>query len=855
MYSLNSDYIKKQSIAANQGKRTPEQPDLVSHVLTDLDLAKEAVHKDNNAKCEDVGAAKIATDLVQQNPGARLCVEEGAAKYATDLVQQNPREKLQVEEFIVQVAKKPEVETARIKRPLTPETAGAMSDDKHDERPTGGQTRKLLVTEVHSDETRSHVGDHSIEFAGVKKTGMDYKSYTSGQNIISHMRSRITGWIDNMAHNEEGAYVLTTDFSVVTAGVIPRRGRISTASAPFFAAGAPIRRHIIDWGYREPILEMSDSDGAEFIRGAAVDGKRLATLLNCGPLFPARSIDKLAPLVQQRRVKYNNASFYAVGWLLSFQLHDMEVFRNPHAWAAPIEGAVVSRTTQVAENQIDVLVQQFNQDLADNRIFLDGKDFSPQELALIRQVACGLPRLTAAVGGATHLVQYIHVGVMRLAVYTTTALVIPDLIPAQWTDTRVMLLMKKMSTVLGEEEAWMQGFIRASMILRGRVVQWGPIGERVRRWMPASLELSGTYWPVPGGTNPLWAWAGVNPRRTANAGYMSEINALTTLNEIEATWVAHAIGALVSAGITTMCLLCNLTTTQFNEYMDANVHSDASGLLATLRRARLDDDSRTIACPLLLRAAVNWIGCFSGMCLDWENISSHSYNRTDVDDIRPVQAHMAWDALDPGVPRIGSVLGVAFMLDVLPDCWGIAGPPVVADFSKDMVTGILGSYWSAHIGCSDYQAAASSAAPYKYIPYGAMAVGVIRQQSNIRAQWHLEVKQLFTILAQGKVETGPVVNPVVPAAWVNTLQVAEPGTILTYEWATRTVHALELGPGVIGPDLIHTLIMTQKMTYVNAGVVVGRVATSRNMDVTLAGLESLAISGEAQRESEPRAEN
>jgi hypothetical protein len=599
-------------------------------------------------------------------------------------------------------------------------------------------------------------------------------------------------------------------------------------------------------GGREIVYRLKDSEAADLIHNDTVDARRLAGVMNIGPAFPTPVIERLAPLLLQRREKINNASLYGLGWLVVHQLHALEVLDIAPVFRGVGNAAVVTRETAVNAPQHAGLINNFEQDLATGRIFIDGRCFTLAELAFISVLASGGPIVTSPAGQRRSVLQYVTTAMIPMAVYHNDALRIPALAAARWTSVRVEVLMRKLATHLDEEEAWLQGYMRACTVVRGVHTVWAAEAEgdaapvMTRRWVNSLLEISGTSWPLPGGTNPMWQWAGIKPIFVKNIGSAEEIAALGSMSVHESVSTAHIIGQLLSTGVTNVFIKLNITTDILTDRFWGVLNSDAMELMRTLLASKSNEAPSLVDCPMLIRAAANWVSDYSGMSIDWSHFTTVVWNNRDsaADDMAPEGIRM-WTLLAAGAPRIGSVLCTGFLLDSFPDIWCVLAPNVTADTGEDIVHGVAPRYWSAAMGEDLYGSYASSNAAYAYVTYGATLLGVLRQQLEIDDNWPVQVRQFNQVMRQGRTAPGARVDPVVPVEWIDVLGVVQPGTLQTYDWGNRAVLAPEMTEDVLGNGTFQFLANFGSCHYYNAGVRQCRPIANRRINVTMSGLASL----------------
>lgn len=688
-----------------------------------------------------------------------------------------------------------------------------------------------------------HMGNHSVTGQGVLSFAPDWNENKAAQNVIGFISRNLPAWGANIATDAAtAALTIRTRYAIQSMGIQPRNGVVEATTPRTIAADWQLEPIVLNFtGGREIIYRLKDSDAADLIHNEAVDARRLAGVMNIGPHFPIPVIDRIAPLLLQRREKINNASMYGLGWLAVHQLHALELLNVAPVYRAVLADAMVLRNTIVAAgDQQAALINHFETDLAVGRIFIDGRGFTLDELAFLARIASGGPLITSPAAARRSVLQYVETAQIPMAVYTQDVIVIPALVPAAWSSVRVEVLMRKLANHLDETDAWLQGYMRACTIVRGVATEWHDEAEPpvvTRRWVNALFEICGTAWPLPGGTNPMWQWAGIKPVFVKNQGNEQEIAVLGSMTVHESVTAAHVIGQLMSTGITTLFIKLNLTTVQFNSRYFGLLASDGGELLRTLLMSRLGAEASEADCPLMIRAGVNWVSEFSGMSIDWTNFSSVVWNNRDTAaDAEAAAAARMWTLLPPGSPRIGSVLAVGFLLDAYPDVWCMLGPAITVNTAEDIVHGELPRYWSAALGDNTYAANASSVAPYQYVTYGATLLGALRQQLGVEANWPVQMRRFNQVIRAGAMAPGARGPPLVPIEWVPNLGVAQPGTFQTYDWGNRTVLAPEMTEDVLGENVFSYVADNGQMTYHNAGVRATRPLANRRLDATLAGL-------------------
>lgn len=691
----------------------------------------------------------------------------------------------------------------------------------------------------------THIGNHSVETTGVKEFDLDFGVNSAAQNVISQIGTQLTGWGQNLVILPDTAAVqIRTRFSIPTLQLGTRSAWVGQEDVRTIAADLQITPYQVNYtGDREVLYRMQDSDAADLIHGTTVDARKLAGNMNNGPYFPPAAVERIAPVLLQRREKINNASLYGLGWLLVHQLQALEALEIQGNYRLPVNNAMVVRNTQVQPNQIGDLVNNFSSDIGTGRMFLDGKYFTLEELSMLRVIASGLPLVTSPDGARRSILQFTASAIIPFGVYFNDVQVIPDVIPGNWNSQRIAVLMRKLATHLEDDEAWVQGYMRAAAIISGAASVWVNEADppvATRRWIDSMLQIGGTAWPMPGGTNPMWQWAGITPQFATDPAVKAEAQALSGMTVLEAVRTAHVIGHLIAAGITSVLIKLNLTTIEFNLRYFGQLGGDAATILGALVECRTEEEASAKHCPLLVRSGINWISEFSGINVNWGHYSSATWNNHDTPGDPVDAAARMWRCLAAGVPKIANPMVVAFLMDALPVEWGLCGAPVTVDLSNDIVQDEHGRYWSAELGDDRYEAAASSEAPYGFISYGSMALGALRQQHNIAVDWPVQMRRLHTHTRKGRAVQGVRGDPRVVVRWMPVLLVAEPGTILTYDWEHRVVLAPEMTDDVLGVNCFGYAVTTPKMVYQNAGLVVNKAASTRKIMLGMGGLRLLS---------------
>lgn len=687
-----------------------------------------------------------------------------------------------------------------------------------------------------------HIGNKSITGHGVLPVLLEYVDAAPGQNTVRYLANNLEGWRENVSINDIGDVRIATRYSVTTTSTALRSHEIGAHGTRLVGPDVEIQPIVINFtGGKEILLTMHDSNAADFIRGETVDARRLSSSMNTGPYFPNRVVERMAPLMRSSRSKVNNAAFYALGWLAVHQLHTLETANIQYVYRAPVVGALTLRATDVGIEQQDALYNHFLADLGRQKIFLNGADFSAADLAFLARLASGFPLITSAAGQRRCVLQYVQSPQVYLTVYSNEVRQLPAIVAANWNSRNVNVLMRKVATLLGDEYAWLQGYMRSATIIRGIMTERQNAADPpvvTRRWVNALLEICGTAWPIPGGTNPMWRWAGVEPVYSTEPHITSEVVALGSMTSHDAVLASHILGQLISSMVTTCFILFNITTVELNTRFHGEAVHDQTEFLRTLMSPTTPYDTLPERCPVLVRAAANLIGDYTGMNVDWRMFSSTVWNNNDAPaDPADVEISM-WRLLAAGAPRISSVLCVGFLTDVLPDLWNMLGPPITMDVSDDLAQGADGRCWSAQQGDMLYHQRANSKTPYIMVPYGAVVLGALRQQVAAMPDWVVPMRELKTARRGKYALPGDLRAAPVPMEWVPVLNIAEPGTAVSYTYPDRVVLAPEMTEAVFGAALFAYMSDNKGMTLGNAGITISRVPVARDIE---AGFQGLAV--------------
>lgn len=212
--------------------------------------------------------------------------------------------------------------------------------------------------------------------------------------------------------------------------------------------------------------------GAEsvyILRNGAIDAKKLAATMNRGPAIDPQVVNSIAHLLKESGTVYNNSGFYAKGWLLMWHLLDLNSQQIAWEWLdLPNGNYYAERNTlpNLAAGRT-ACVEQFTRDIIDHALIFDAIILSPQERAILQQIAAPFPRVRVA----DDVLRPPTLNTIIPAVYTRvySGGNIGE-IPAinELAGSEIFALMGKIAMRNKEADQMIQGLIRAAIVYHGR---------------------------------------------------------------------------------------------------------------------------------------------------------------------------------------------------------------------------------------------------------------------------------------------------------------------------------------------------------------------------------------------------
>lgn len=638
-----------------------------------------------------------------------------------------------------------------------------------------------------------HDAKHCIFASACKDTELRNDASALGQNMLLYIDQNVLKQAGVCAIDPgNGAISFSTVFTSTRAAQARNvSGSFDLVFPGTFPQREVINAFIIEWSRPLLVNESNVIGDATLAASGMIKSReaaeRIAIDLNVAPNIA----NILCHDIPVSGVRYDNSGFYMIGFLIWFQLQTLE---DSEAAGAVWAFRAINLQLQAFRNYNDPNAQQTlenirNDDLLGALVF-NSDNLTDRDILVICNISSGLPRIDTVGAHDRAPQQYFRGGEIPVRFYSRAPVNRPGDVALSAND--IWATLARLAEFRGERAEYTAGYMRASLLSHGGTATSGPAGHRQLHWTASTLEMDRYVCPRPHDTLILWRWLSLmqllpNPMDE----YISSQEYSVVRNCQDGR--RRLLGAAVAGLYTTMASHAlnqvNFWGAEMNAWMSQRP-TEATAILNGLLIPAAGASNYTFQ-AIVLTQIKEWTGAVASI---YAVANPYFGTRHDHEDLQLARSHYV--SLGAGVPRLGDLPSMAFLMPELPREWGLFSQKVSWDMTAEIMTGqaISAAYHGIYLRYGDkrYHPGSSADAINKcslYVSYGILAINCIFQATDSRD--HPNVS--FEYINRGLDATLGPHAPVTPRdrqpEFHEELQVVIPGTLKTYQWGENFIMA------------------------------------------------------------------
>ncbi|KAI0987856.1 hypothetical protein GJ496_000806 [Pomphorhynchus laevis] len=438
-----------------------------------------------------------------------------------------------------------------------------------------------------------------------------------------------------------------------------------------------VGNYIVEFrGSRNPGSSLADCF-SRYYREQMVENSLVSSDLLTTLGITWRLSQSLVPIITMGSTASNNVSFYAVGWIL--YIHRLFFLTTDQL---PIAVAIANDHMQwvdiSVEDNIQGVSSRITEAVAAQRLVILADDFTVSELAVLRLIANGLPRLaTNADSASVILLDELHTPVIPiLALGRGSAPEYPADVP---TALEIALTIIRLSRILYDGADCYAGLIRASATafrFRGR-------GDH-RAYIDGFLQHRRSTWIMPSFRNPLVSWFGLANSNT-NAPYDNDLASFIGNKAEDQVRMLLVTCCTISVCASTVLHRWSISSSVLQHYYNGTGDTDLGTAINFLHR-RLIVGINADCCNFMTLTAL----LLDDIC--YENLPAISFglvswNGSMTNRVAPLDDHSAWvGGWSRSIPYPVPPAAVLYIFKVYPSIWGYLRSPVTFTAGYEMVS-------------------------------------------------------------------------------------------------------------------------------------------------------------------------
>lgn len=668
-----------------------------------------------------------------------------------------------------------------------------------------------------ADLFREEWGNHTVKAQSVIDVQLHREEVDVTQNVCTRARLKLQQVGDHVVYHHQ-AWHLATNVAGPP-GDRPVNGRPSSEFLRFVPAVHIVSEfHIMETA---PIVlgEVDVQDCPHLMMDGVLQYKKAVDALRASidGLSPQMADSLAAHLLDVGQV-FDNSTFFTMAYMMFFILYDFEMQGvAPVRPDAGMEDVFTFCNLAAGQQTFAEQTQVFTQIIGTQRVTFDYPRMSPADINLLRLIARGPISIVAPqAAGVRHIAQTMRRVVLDISFLTRVQNVeLPEF--AMPSAGQALASIKKMAVLMGSHDSMVKGFVRASLLLTGNMAQLLQAPPAVNRWVNGLLEIERTAMPAVRTPNLLWAnLPGGLPPFDRTSAFVDDYATLASSSPVTTARISVVVASWVSLAFSTLLNHFNLTGRELTSMLhQPGLHENAADLVASMlvRHAEPTPPAISITAAIvrqLTEATLSptvYRGC--RWCNELVGLDPAHFGQ-----------NMAWMAGWPfAVPYLVLPLAASASLRGYAHVWGLSESPVTFDFSQELQTAgpIATRGWYGYLGEGGYMEKAQSGMPFIYEPYGILAINALIQHYGVPLPAHIGHQYIRAAHRACVVEPVPLINVAQPVIEGH-LRYIMPGTLPTFDWATKRVVSPYITRQAMGAQVFDSLMIGASGPSPNAGI-------------------------------------
>nr|UUV42476.1 MAG: RNA dependent RNA polymerase [Hameenlinna totivirus 3] len=593
-------------------------------------------------------------------------------------------------------------------------------------------------------------------------------------------------------------------------------GALLTTNIPTRIDAAPVMGDFhLKWGSRHKLGNLDVTKLNEFVTTNSVDARVVAGTLKGDRPVGKIVADKLVSSFRQSTELWDNVALYTVGHLIVMHLAVLELHNSAAAVGVRAEGVITNANLGVEEAAlVGPVVDLVNQAISQRRICLDNSLMTAQDYSLIGAIGTGAPFFTGPPGDEqVPILRRVISPQIRFFVFDTQDFAVPA--PAVLAAGQALASLRRLASMLNEEDAFVRGYIRACSIAFGKISGEGANRAAAVRWFTAGLETEQTELPRPGGYNPIWSLLKLGPSKTLAQTLSNDYVAMSSLDMGDYLRTGVVAAGLYSLGVSAVFHSMNLTGRELNGWANGTANL-SSNILRDLFQVHPDMPSTT-----LNLAACSYVQQATKCVLSPEPFRTNSFC-FDWTDQNPLVPATGWQAgWGVKIPYIYEPLSMQWIVDRWCSLYGFSNASPEISLGAEIVisdnaNNNMVALWQ---GEKKYLEFAAGPAPYFHIAYSGLLANAIFQQRRFNALPGFVWTPIYRS-SNAKASYGQIINdPALQPTWYPDIFTMKVGSQVTYDYERGAVMGPVWPRRQLLPSNWEFLIRTENITAKYAGFV------------------------------------
>lgn len=668
-----------------------------------------------------------------------------------------------------------------------------------------------------------HIGDNSIEPISVHEFQMNAAENVR-QTVCNTIRACIQCRENTITITDVGSLLIAGKATMPAFGGDLRMQLYHTEFPRVLSADPPTLATTIHFGASKILDVMDIADAGPLVMNGCVNCKTVASHIRDVYRFGRALSENIASYFKDGLQRHDNSSIWVILTLMEVKLYSAQRMNNlPHVQAAPAAGGITLVNVAAPQAKEDAATAAVIDGICRNKIFLYYKAMTEADFRVIQALTVGVQAFEYGANvPSPHLRPFTTPGV-QFVIWNDDPM---DPLPVNHVVTAddVRSTARRMATLMNEKTAYVRGYTRGMTIANGMVIKEqipGPIAQEPiyrQRYFTSGLETTTITLPRPMGHNFLWRVLNLEQPPESEANFNDEYNLLASEGCSMRQQIGAGVSALFSLGMSTALHVWNISGRELNNWAGygTGLNNSSYPLINDLFHQAGNSPGTvisSIACGLaaqITSCAINPT-CFpsADFCSDGANLG-------------PLYHYTGWEHVWPhSIPYMARPESMSWMFNKWAHVWCITSPGVKFDFTRDIISAGPVNLQSIKFaaGESKYRDVAKSASPFVYVPYGQLALNVIRQHFRFAGHPLIEYQRIIagnrnTAIEDGLIENVEHFQP----KYENEVYQTVPGTMLTYDWHLNVVLAPQIGRKALGNGLWGVLSRSDKIDSALAGI-------------------------------------